>query len=89
MVGVDWVSFVVQLVFLGLPVVWMALLLVLGWSENGWGGLVLRIVCALCMVAAVTSLAWYLASREVRTAPGGSGASGTAGRAVVQAREMA
>ncbi|MFF5361843.1 hypothetical protein ACFY4I_20995 [Streptomyces scabiei] len=65
MVGVDWVSFVVQLVFLGLPVAWMALMLVLGWSENGWGSLVLRVVGALCMVAAVTSLAWHLASPVV------------------------
>ncbi|MFM9588189.1 hypothetical protein ACKI1J_01635 [Streptomyces scabiei] len=74
MTGVDWASFVVQLVFLGLPVAWMALMLVLGWSENGWGSLVLRVVCALCMVAAVTSLAWHLASRggECRRDPSSS-----------------
>jgi hypothetical protein len=62
MVGVDWASFVVGLVFFGLPVSWMALLLVLGRPENGWGNLVLRVVCALCMVAGAASLAWHLAS---------------------------
>ncbi|MDW8804977.1 hypothetical protein P1P68_09300 [Streptomyces scabiei] len=65
MVGADWAVFVVGLVFFGLPVSWMALLLVLGWSENGWGSLVWRVVCALCMVAAAASLAWHLASRGV------------------------
>ncbi|MFE7762486.1 hypothetical protein [Streptomyces sp. NPDC057438] len=43
----------------------MALLLVLGWPENGWGSRFLRVVGALCLVTAAVSLAWYLPSRGV------------------------
>ncbi|MDX3545650.1 hypothetical protein PV729_24855 [Streptomyces europaeiscabiei] len=65
MVGADWALFVVSLVFLGLPAVWIALLLVLGWSENGWGNRILRVLGAFCLVATAVSLAWYLPSRNI------------------------